>query len=73
MGKLNSTSLISLPIIRQSSRSKVFNHSLTGSTPLAERKNLAGSLFNLRPQLTVSYMVLCQKAIIKKKIKNLLL
>ena len=55
MGKLYSTSLISLPIIRQSSRSKVFNQSRTGSTPLAERKNLAGSLFNLPPLNCILY------------------
>jgi hypothetical protein len=39
--------LMSLPIIRQSSRLRVFNQSLTGSAPLSARKNLAGSLFNL--------------------------
>src|SRR5437588_12828107 len=46
MGQPYSTVLISPPIIRLSSLSKSFSHSLTGSVPEAVLKNLAGRIFS---------------------------
>ena len=46
MGQPYSTVLISPPIIRLSSLSRSFSHSLTGSVPEAVLKNLAGRIFS---------------------------
>src|SRR5579884_733431 len=46
MGQPYSTVLMSPPIIRLSSLSRAFSHSLTGSVPEAVLKNLAGRIFN---------------------------
>src|SRR5579864_5411790 len=45
-GQPYSTVLISPPIIRLSSLSRSFSHSLTGSVPEAVLKNLAGRIFS---------------------------
>src|SRR5579884_2465396 len=46
MGQPYSTVLMSPPIIRLSSLSSSFSHSLTGSVPEAVLKNLAGRIFS---------------------------
>src|SRR5258708_16286960 len=46
IGQPYSTVLISPPIIRLSSLSRSFSHSLTGSVPEAVLKNLAGRIFS---------------------------
>src|SRR5258707_15529416 len=46
MGQPYSTVLISPPIIRLSSLSRCFSHSLTGSVPEAVLKNLSGRIFS---------------------------
>src|SRR5215469_8367222 len=58
MGQPYSTVLISPPIIRLSSLSRPFSHSLTGSVPEAVLKNLAGRIFSESSiHVNVPYMV----------------